>query len=138
MKAFVVDASVAVAWYLPEAFSEAARSYRTRFLEGEVRLLVPSLHYWEFGNVLRTYIRRRELDAGLAREVFDLHLEASLETAEPARAAVLATALELDATVYDAVYIALARSAQATLLTAERSTTPWLVRLGKAVEVVRP
>jgi predicted nucleic acid-binding protein len=137
VKTYVLDANVAVAWYLPETFSSAARHYRSRFLDGKLRFLVPGLHYWEVGNVLRTYVRRRELEPGLAREIFELHLEASLESTEPERAAVLATALELDATVYDAVYITLARDTRATLLTAERSTTPWLVRLGKAVEVVR-
>lgn len=138
MKTYVLDTSVAVAWYLPESFSAAARRFRARALDGEVRLLVPSLHYWEFGNVLRTYVRRREIEAALAREVFEVHLDAPLEGAEPERSSVLATALELDATVYDAVFIALARSRKAPLLTAERTTTPWLARLGRLAEVVRP
>jgi predicted nucleic acid-binding protein len=50
---------------------------------------------------------------------------------------VFETALEFDATVYDAVYIAVARRLRAPLLTAERKTTPWLVRLGRLVEPVR-
>ncbi|HYN43082.1 MAG TPA: hypothetical protein VE129_15000, partial [Thermoanaerobaculia bacterium] len=55
---------------------------------------------------------------------------------EPDRAAVLATALELDATAYDAVFITLARTLDVPLLTAERKTRPWVVRLGKLVETL--
>ena len=88
-------------------------------------------------NVLRMYVKRREIEPSLARDIYTLHLEAPLETEEPERAEVLAAAaLELDATAYDAVFIALARGLDVPLLTAERKTTPWVVRLGKRVETV--
>ena len=137
MRSLVLDTSVAIAWYLPESFRDAARSWQRRLLQGQVQLVVPGLHYWEFGNVLRTYVRRSELEADLAREIYALHLEAPLESAEPDRSAVLTTALEYDASVYDAVYIALSRALELPLLTAERTTTPWVVKLGRNVVSVR-
>lgn len=137
MRTYVLDTSVAVAWYLPEWFAGAARKWQRQLLENRVRLLVPALHFWEIGNVLRTYVRRAELDAALAQEVYALHLDAPLEVVEPERGDVLATALEMDATMYDAVFIALARRHGIPLLTAERKTTPWVVRLGRLVESVR-
>jgi predicted nucleic acid-binding protein len=137
VRSLVLDTSVAVAWYLPESFRPAARVWQSRLLDGRVRLVVPGLHYWEFGNVLRTYVMRSELEPGLAAEIWALHLEAPLEVAEPERAAVFATALEYGATVYDAVYIVLSRSLDLPLLTAERTTTPWVVKLGRRVESVR-
>ena len=88
-------------------------------------------------NVLRTYVRRAEIDAGLAAEIYSLHLEAPLDVQEPERADVLRTALELNATAYDAVFITLSRSLGVPLLTAERKTTPWVVKLGRLVETVR-
>ncbi len=133
MSTFVLDASVAVAWYLPEELAAPARAWQQRLVRGEVTLVVPSLHFWEVGNVLRTYVRRGELDEELAREVYALHLDAPLERHEPDARAVLDTALELGSTVYDAVYVALARALDAPLITAERSTTPWVVKLGDAV-----
>ena len=136
MRALVLDTSVAIAWYLPETFRAAARVWQSRLLDGRVRLVVPSLHYWEFGNVLRTYAMRSELEVELAEQIWELHLEAPLEVAEPDRAEVLATALEYGATVYDAVYIALGRSLELPLLTAERTTTPWVVKLGRRIESV--
>jgi predicted nucleic acid-binding protein len=137
VKTLVLDTSVAAAWYLPETFASEARLWQARLLEGRVRLIVPSLQYWELANVLRTYVRRAEIDAGLAAEIYSLHLEAPLEVLEPERADVLRTALELDATAYDAVFIALSRSLGAPLLTAERKRTPWVVKLGRLVQTVR-
>ena len=138
MKSFVLDTSVALAWYLPEEFAREARQWRDRLLGGSIRLYVPALHYWEAANVLRTYARRREIGMDLAHQIYALHLDAPLETAEPDRGAVLATALEYDATAYDAVYIGLALEMDVPLLTAERTTTPWVVRLGDRVQSVRP
>jgi predicted nucleic acid-binding protein len=133
---FVLDTSVAAAWYFPEDFAAEARSYRDRLLAGSIRLLVPSLHYWELANVARTYVQRREIAADLAREIYDVHLDAPLEVAEPDRRVVLSTALEYGSTAYDAVYIALALEQDVPLLTAERTTTPWVVRLGDRVRTV--
>jgi len=137
LSALVLDTSVAVAWYLPEEFAPEARAYRDRLLDGKLQLIVPSLHFWELANVLRTYVRRDEIEPDLAGEIFELHLDAPLEIAEPDRRRVLATALEFDATAYDAVYIALALEHEIPLLTAERTTQPWVVRLGDRVRNVR-
>ncbi len=136
MNLHVLDASTALAWYLPEDFQLAARRWQRDVLAQRVRFAVPSLHYWEVGNVLRTYVRRRELEADVAHEIYELHLQAPLEVSEPDRAAVLQTALDYEATVYDAVYIALSIALNAPLVTAERTTTPWVVKLGQLAKVV--
>jgi len=136
MSAYVLDASTALAWYLPEEFQRAARRWQQDALSQKVRFVVPMLHYWEVGNVLRTYVRRRELDADIAAEIYDVHLQAPLESAEPDRGVVLRTALEYEATVYDAVYIALSLDLNAPLVTAERTTTPWVVKLGDLARTV--
>jgi predicted nucleic acid-binding protein len=137
MKSLVLDASVAMAWYLPESFSTEARRWQRLMLEGQVAFFVPGLHYWEVANVLRTYVVRGEIDAALAFEIYALHLEAPLTTREPERAEVLGTALKFASTAHDAVYIALALSADLPLLTAERTTTPWVAKLGRRIERVR-
>jgi predicted nucleic acid-binding protein len=136
MKTHVLDASVAAAWYLQESFSGEARRWQTRLLREEVALCVPNLHFWELGNVLRTYVRRGQLEPALAREIYELHLEAPLLVTEPDRMHTLACALEYGSTMYDAVYIQLCLSLDAPLVTAERTTTPWVVQLGDRVRVV--
>jgi len=136
MSLHVLDASTALAWYLPEEFQAAARQWQQDALSLKVRFAVPSLHFWEVGNVLRTYVRRREIDSAIAHEIYDLHLQAPLEVVEPDRAIVLQTALEYEATVYDAVYVALSLQLNAPVVTAERTTTPWVVKLGDLVKTV--
>ena len=75
MTLFVIDTSVTLAWYLDEEFSPTARQWQDR-LERAVRLLVPSLHYWEFANALRTLAARKVIEEETAQELMDLHLDA--------------------------------------------------------------
>lgn len=137
MNSYVLDTNVAVAWYLDEAFSNSARVWQEQLLSGRVILVVPSLHYWEFANVLRTLAQRRELPVELAHEIYELHLEAPLQQGEPDERSVLEVALEYTATAYDAVYISLCLSRAIPLITAERTTTAWVTKLRDRVEVVK-
>jgi predicted nucleic acid-binding protein len=133
----VLDTSVAIAWYLPEEFTLAARRWQKMMLDGRTVLHVPSLHYWEFANVLRTYVKRVELEPDTAMEIYALHVDAPLVLAEPDRSSILEIALRYDATVYEAVYLALSLELDEPLLTAERSSTPWVRKLGKLADCVR-
>ena len=127
----VIDTSVAMAWYLKESFSAPARVWQERILEGTVHAWVPTLHFLEFANVLRTYVRRGTMAADLASELYALHLDAPLNAADPPRDIILATAFEFNATAYDAAFIALAQAYDCPLITAERAGTPWVAKLGK-------
>lgn len=137
MNTHVLDTSVAVAWYLEESFSARARKWQQSLLAGKVVLIVPSLHYLEFANVLRTLVKRRELRDELAREVYELHLEAPLERAEPDERGLLDLALDFGATTYDAAYISLCLARGISLITAEKTTTGWVAKLGDRIEPVR-
>jgi predicted nucleic acid-binding protein len=137
MTTYVLDTSVAVAWYLDEVFSPSARIWQDRLLSGKAILVVPSLHYWEFINVLRTLVWRRELPESLAGEILELHLDAPLDHSEPDKRAVWDAALEYGATAYDAVFISLCLSNGFPLITAEKTTTPWVTRLRDRIVPVR-
>lgn len=136
MSRYVLDTSVAIAWYLPETFADSARTWQKKMIEERVQLVVPTLHYWEFANVLRTHVRSKALDGDLAREIWALHLDAPLETAEPLIEDVLSVALETGTTAYDAVYITLAMQLDVPFLTAERPSTPWVKHLGRRVQSI--
>ena len=133
MMTVVLDTSVAIAWYLPEEFSTAARVWRRKVMQGQAECLVPALHFQEFGNVLRKYVLFRELSRSDAEELYTLHCDCPLTIVEPDRRQVLACALDYAATVYDAVYIQLSREYSVPLLTAERTTTSWVQKLGDSV-----
>ena len=133
----VVDTSVAIAWYVQESFSRAARHWHEKILNGEAEGIVPSLHYLEFANVLRTYVIRREIPKDLAAALYAVHLDAPVQAVDAPNEVLLETALAYQATAYDAAFIALALQENAVLLTAERSTTPWVVKLKNRVVSVR-
>jgi predicted nucleic acid-binding protein len=127
---YILDASVALAWYLPEVFADEALEWLSKLNAGRITLHVPALHYLEVANGLRSQVRRGKLSEALAGNIWRNHLNAVLVTTDPSRDDVFSTALAYDASAYDAVYIALALELDAPLLTAERSTTPWVKKLG--------
>lgn len=114
----VVDASVALKWYLNEEDSEQALA----LLASDERLIAPDLIVAELCNgawrlIRRGELRREQLEI-IARGAPDafaaLHASASLAV----RAA--AIALALDHPVYDCFYLALSETQDAPLVSADR------------------
>jgi predicted nucleic acid-binding protein len=54
---YIVDASVAVKWYVPEIYSEAAK----RLQNPDYQLQVRKFFLLEFGNVVCKKLRRRDI-----------------------------------------------------------------------------
>lgn len=119
MTGFVIDASIAVKWVVEEADSEAA----ARLLEGEAVLLAPDLLYAEAANALWALSRRGDVAAADVREALavladaPLHIPSSMRQLMPAATRL---AQDLDHSVYDCFYLALAVQQQYPLLTADR------------------
>ena len=119
MSAIVIDASVAVKWFLPEPQAHAAR----RVLKGRRKLLAPDLIWAEVGNVLWKRCQRAELTHELAQRIlrdfkqFPLETYAAKALLEPAW--ILATQYRIS--VYDGLYLALAIGRNCKLVTADHS-----------------
>ncbi|MET0554203.1 MAG: type II toxin-antitoxin system VapC family toxin [Vicinamibacteria bacterium] len=117
MTAVVVDSSVAVKWFVPEALSEPA----ARLLDPSYELWAPDLLIPEFGNVLWKKLRRGEIRRDEALEIVAALREVPLEIAGSAD--LVAPALDIAAaygrTVYDALYVALAVARDCVLVTAD-------------------
>jgi predicted nucleic acid-binding protein len=114
----VVDASVAVKWFLPEELSTEAR----QLLTTEYELLAPDLLWAELGNVLWKKHRRRELDpktaSRLLRDFSRVPIE--LHASERWTEAALELAIRHGVTVYDGLYLALAAGNGCRVVTADR------------------
>lgn len=118
MKSFVVDASVAIQWFVPESQSIQAN----KIMDLADKLFAPDLIVAEVGNVLWKKHRAGELTADETLMVVSafkkvpLELHPSSEIVEIAFSLAAATGR----TVYDCLYVALATVLSAPLITADR------------------
>ena len=124
----VVDASVAIKWFLPERHDDAA----LRLLRAEHRLAAPDLLFPEVGNVLWKRVRRREATVQEAGAVLDALRAVPLEVqpSQPMMPVALEIACATGRTIYDSVYLALAVLRECPMVTADR-------RLHQALEAGR-
>lgn len=115
---YVVDASVAVKWLLPEEHTEQAERL---LVEGNT-LAAPDLLYSEVGNSLWKRVKGREMTQEAGREAL-LRLTEIEILVTPANL-LLDKAFELACdhgrTVYDSIYLALTLEERAILVTGDK------------------
>lgn len=114
--AVIVDANVALKWVIDEDGSEAARR-----LVAEETLAAPDLMFIECANVLCTKVRRGLISETTSRLALDAILASPIRaiSARPSIGAAQVIALELRQTAYDSLYLAIAITEHATLVTAD-------------------
>ena len=115
----VVDASVVAKWFLDEVYSDKSLQLRDEYISGRIRLLTPSLMPFEVLNVLRysrVYAKEELIGAVRSLELYGIDL---WELRNEYGSRVAEVAIELDLSVYDASYVALAEIAKASLVTAD-------------------
>lgn len=118
MKAVVVDASVAIKWFLPEIHSEVA----SLVLKSKQELLAPDLIWPEVGNILWKKVRRSEISVEEAKGILKDFLRFPLLTfgSKLLLNSAWNLAEEFHISVYDALYLALANNKDCSLVTADR------------------
>ncbi len=115
----VVDASVAVRWFVPEQDSEDALTLRDQHIEGRLTLYAPALIIYEVANALRYRSDITETDLEYNIEaLFQLDI-AFIAPSSKSTAKATLTAKKLGITVYDAVYVELAEDIGCKLVTAD-------------------
>jgi predicted nucleic acid-binding protein len=114
---YVVDASVAVKWYVSEVFSSEAE----RLLAPAHELHAPDLIVPEFGNIVWKKIRLGELTAPQGRKIINAFLDLPLLKHPNSQLLLPAFegALQSAQTVYDWTYLALAVALNLELVTAD-------------------
>jgi predicted nucleic acid-binding protein len=122
--AVVVDANVAAKWFLPsrsEPLADEAFHLLRRYMNGEVRILVPDLFWAEVANVLWKSVRLGRCTESVARAALESLRDRNLTTMPSL--ALIEKAFEIATTfgrtVYDGLYVALAVVSRAQLVTAD-------------------
>ena len=124
MTPVVLDASVAAKWLLPaaaEPFIEQANRLLAEEATGRVEFTVPDLFWPEIGNIAWKAVRARRFTAEEAADSLATARNWKFQTVSSRQ--LLQPALEIgllyDRSFYDSVYLALAVSQHATLVTAD-------------------
>jgi len=121
---YVLDASVAAKWVLPTQdeplAAEAARLYND-YEKGGISFIVPDLFWAEMGNALWNAVRRKRITQGVAEKALSFLQAHNFPTlpSPPLIGTALALAITHGRTVYDCVYVSLAASSAAELITAD-------------------
>lgn len=129
---FVVDASVAVKWYVKEEMRDRALRLIEDFLSELVDLQAPSLLLYELGNALRHHPGSTEAEcADAVKQARNLGIAIhDLDDSLVEMASTLAFREKI--TFYDATYLALARNLNAVFLTADKEMLARLSEESKA------
>ena len=116
---FVVDASVAIKWFIQEKDSEKAILLKEKHINGNTVLIAPDLLIYEVANVLA--FSKMFSPAEAKRCLFDLY-DLEIDLINPS-IDIIPSAIELAAdkrlSVYDSCYLALARELDIKLITAD-------------------
>jgi predicted nucleic acid-binding protein len=125
LKRFVLDASIALAWFIDRTIAPYAVSVRQLLQNGD-RAVVPPLWQVEVWNCIVMAERRGIITASDTAELLqnlEVVIAQSIETSQeaPSSRRVVAAAREFRLTAYDAVYLDLAMQLQLPLATLDRA-----------------
>jgi predicted nucleic acid-binding protein len=126
----VMDASVLIKFYVPEVLFDRAERLLAKVEKGDIELSAPDLIYPEVGNILWKKQRLKELTRPEAEEITDaiLSLPLKIEASRPILPLAIDIAIACGITVYDAIYVSLAKVYETTMITADRKLADALAK----------
>ena len=119
MKQIVIDANVVVKWFIEEKNSTKARILRDKYIGKEIKLITPSLLYFEVLNALKysKLFNQAELnDAGESLENYGFNI---ITIKKKIREQMVKIAVEHDLSIHDASYLGLSIAMETILCTAD-------------------
>ncbi len=118
---YVIDASVATKWLLPEGDSPSALKVLDAAMARRITLVAPALIGLEFGHVLGKELRRGRCDAATAERLWSAFrgLPMALVSARLLQDRAFLISVTRRITIYDSVYVAVAELEDVPLITAD-------------------
>lgn len=130
---YVLDCSVAIKWFVPEALSDIALTLLHHLEAGDLALIAPDSIAAELGYALRKLVLRNEINLERSQAIVEGFVELPLVTV-PVRP-LLPEAMRLTgehmANFYDALYVALALRENLKVLTADAALTRAFAKLDR-------
>ena len=122
MTAFVMDASVTAAWLLPDHATAHTRKLYAAIRRDEVEPQAPNVWQWECANILANGVRSGRIPSSAVEGLWSVldairHRVELHELAPAQHKAVLAVAIDVGVSLYDAGYLWLAKSLNLPLAT---------------------
>lgn len=117
----MVDASVGAKWFFSEEGEKTACYLLDRLERREVKLIVPDFFYIEIGNVCRKRVRKKEVNSSTVLAIMNRMAQFPMVRYSDGDLWDVAfeNAIQLDISVYDALYVSLAEIYAAPLVTAD-------------------
>jgi predicted nucleic acid-binding protein len=134
---YVIDASVAVKWFIPEPQSDRAAFLLAEYRADRLDLIAPDVLIAEVGNTLwKRSVLRGEIASADAQAMYRdfIDLRIPLRSSSALAEAALAIAVAHHHSLYDALYIALALERKCDLISADRTL---VTKLSKAFPLLR-
>ncbi len=124
MSLVVVDASVAVKWFLPESgepLADEAEALLDQYDRKEIQFVVPNLFYVEIASAIWKAVRVGRVSRALGDQALVLLTEREFATVPSLKLldGAFQIASDYGRTVYDSLYVALAMQTQSQLITAD-------------------
>lgn len=134
---FVLDCSVAIKWFVPEALSGVALALLQRLEAGELTLVAPDSIAAELGYALRKIALAGDLSPDRSQAIVQDFVDLPITTV-PVRP-LAPDAMRLTTThmagFYDAIYMALAMREDLKVLTADNRMAQAFARLNRTVSL---
>ena len=124
MSLFVVDASVAAKWFLPEngeALVDQAAALLDQYDRKQVQFVVPDLFYVEIASAIWKAVRVGRVSRAFGNQALVLLTEREFATVPSLKLldGAFQIAADYGRTVYDCLYVALAMQTKSQLITAD-------------------
>ncbi len=139
-KVVVVDASVAVKWFVEEEYTREALVLRDSYRDGLIDLIAPSLLPYEVLNALKYSGAFGEDELKEIAKILDSLQITLYDLKEDYSATTVMVAMRKGLTIYDASYVALAVDKQGILYTADEKLLEKIadLNIGKHIREYQP
>lgn len=125
-KKVVIDASVALAFLLPDEKETKVDLLFLAFTKGKTKIIVPGVFYFEVFNGLRSAVLSKRIKSKLAQNLLINFLKIKLVVSKADWLKCFRLALKEKISYYDASYLSLAKKEKIPLFTLDKLLKPLL------------